>query len=83
MPGHTNKKTTIMTKVSGPEVLRVGHKGVEVLLEAPVIESIKSSGIIKVLALGVGGIGMLTENTQLQSIWPPVSVARQNQYFES
>lgn len=65
MPSHSDEQTTIMTKVSGPELLRVGHKGVEVLLEAPVIEGLKSSGIIKVLVLRVGGIGMLAENTQL------------------
>lgn len=65
-----------MTKVSGPELLRVGHKGVEVFLEAPVIEGLKSRGIIKVLAVRVGGISMLAENTQLQGIRPPVSVAR-------
>lgn len=64
-----------MTKVSWPELLRVGHKGVEVLLQAPVIEGLKSSGIIKVLALGVGSISMLAENTQLQCVGPPVSVA--------
>lgn len=75
MPGHADEETTIMTKVGRPELLRVSHKGVEVLLEAPVIEGLKSRGIIKVLALRVCGISMLAKNTQLQGIRPPVSVA--------
>lgn len=83
MPGHSDEETTIVTKVSGPELLRVCHQGVEVLLEAPVIEGLKSSGIVKVLALRVGGISMLAQNTQLQGVRPPVSVAgAENQYLE-
>jgi hypothetical protein len=82
VPGHSDEKATIVTKISGPKLLRVGHKGVKILLEAPVIEGLESSGIIKVLALRVGGIGMLAEDTQLQGIGPPVSVAAYNQYFE-
>jgi catalase (peroxidase I) len=39
----------------GGGLLRVGHKGVKILLEAPVIEGLEGSGIIKVLSLRVGG----------------------------
>jgi hypothetical protein len=35
---------TIVAKISGPKLLRVGHKGVKILLEAPVIEGLEGPG---------------------------------------
>lgn len=64
-----------MAEVSGPELLRVGHQGMEILLETPVVKSLESRGIIKILALRVGGFSVLAEDIQLQGVWPPVSVA--------
>lgn len=47
----------------------------EILLEAPVIKSFEGGGIIKIFVMGIGGIGMLAKDTQLQGIGPPVGVA--------
>jgi hypothetical protein len=31
VPGHSDEKATIVAKISGPKLLRVGHKGVKIL----------------------------------------------------
>ncbi|CRK42947.1 hypothetical protein BN1708_008930 [Verticillium longisporum] len=75
VPGHANEETSVVTKVGGPPVLGVGHEVPEVLLDGIVVEAVKGSSIVKVAAEGVRDICVLTENVELQSIGPPVTVA--------
>lgn len=76
MPRHADEQTAVVAEVRGPELLRVCHERIEILLETPVVESLEGSSIVKILALGVGGFSVLAEDIQLQGVWPPVSVAR-------
>ncbi|CRK39328.1 hypothetical protein BN1708_001577 [Verticillium longisporum] len=75
VPRHANEETSVVTKVGGPPVLRVGHEVLEVLLDGIVVEAVEGSSVVKVVAEGVRDICVLTENVELQSIGPPVTVA--------
>jgi hypothetical protein len=68
-----------MAEISRPDIVGAGHESMEILLEAPVVEGLESSGIIEILALGICGIGVLAEDAELQGIRPPVSVSVYNQ----
>lgn len=63
-----------MAEISRPVVLGVGHELAQVLLEALVVESLESGGIVKVLASGVGVSSLLSEDIGLERIRPPVTV---------
>ena len=75
VPRHTDKQTTVVAEISRPEVLGVGHQVIQILLEGIVVKALEGRGIVEVLAHGVGSLGVLAQNVQLEAIGPPVTVA--------
>lgn len=71
MPTHTDEETSIVTKVSGPPILGVGHKVMKILLEGIVVERLEGRSIVKVGAVGIAGGVVLAEDVELDSIGPP------------
>ena len=75
VPGHAHEQAAVVAKVGGPPVLRVGHEGGDVLLEAVVVEALEGGGIVEVLDLRVGDARVLAQDVDLEVIGPPVAVA--------
>lgn len=65
-----------MAKVGRPPVLRVGHQGSEVLLEALIVELLELLGVVEVGAEGVLSGVMLAQDVYPELVWPPVCVPR-------
>lgn len=75
VPCHTDEETTVVTEVSGPPILGVGHDGRNVLLESSIVKALEGLGVVEVLAERIGGRVVLTEDVQAELLWPPVTVA--------
>jgi hypothetical protein len=74
VPGHTDEQTAVVTKVGRPPVLRIGHQGMQILLQPLVVEGLEGLRIVEVLVHGVGDFGVLAQDVELQLIGPPVCV---------
>lgn len=83
MPTHTDEETAIVTEVSRPPVLGVGHEVMEILLEGIVVESLEGRGIVKVGAVGVARRVVLAEDVELDSVGPPGEAAVSNCLWQS
>ena len=68
------QKTAIVAKVGGPPVLRVGHEGIEVLLERIVVELLELVGVVEVGAERVLSGVVLAEDVGPELVGPPVCV---------
>ena len=68
VPGEADEEATIVAEVGGPPVLRVGHQGVEVLLEGLIVEALEGGGIVKVSTERVVGRGVLAEDVKREGI---------------
>ena len=68
-----SQKTTVVTEIGRPPVLRVGHQSGDVLLQGLVVEFLELFSIIEVATeRALSGI-VLTQNVELQIIGPPVA----------
>jgi hypothetical protein len=47
---------------------------VKILLEGIVIKALEGLGIVKLLGQRVGSLGVLTQDVELQVLWPPVTI---------
>jgi len=74
VPGHANEQRAIVTEVRRPPVLGVGHQRLQILLHRRQIQAIELSGVVEVLAHGIGLGGMLVQDLQAQLVRPPVPV---------
>ena len=75
VPSHANEEGAIVSPVSGPPVLGVGHQGGEVLLDRSQVEGLEFRSVIEVLAHGVGHAGMHAEDAEVELVGPPIGVA--------
>jgi len=74
VPCHTDEEAAVVTEISRPPVLGIGHEISEILLEAFIVEALESSGIVEVRIKGVGDGSVLTEDVELELLGPPVVV---------
>ena len=74
VPGHANEERPVMTVVGGPPVLAVRHQGVEILLEALVVEALEGFSVVKIRVHGVGLGVVLVEDVQVEVLGPPILV---------
>jgi hypothetical protein len=68
------QETAIVTEVGRPPVLRVGHEGIEVLLERIVVELLELFGVVEVGAERVLSGVVLAEDVGPELVGPPVCV---------
>ena len=54
VPGHANKKRTVVAEVRRPPVLRVRHERSKILLQRVVVETLEFFRVVKILAHGIG-----------------------------
>ncbi len=76
VPGHANKKATIMTEIRRPPVLGVGHERIQIFLHRSEIKTVECLGVIETFVHGIGLGGMLIEKVQTQLVGPPILVGR-------
>ncbi len=73
MPGHADEQAAVMAPVGWPPLLGVGHQGEQILLEALVVELLKSLAIVERIAEGIGGRIVLMQDRQVHLLRPPVA----------
>ena len=76
VPGHANEKRTVMTVVSGPPVLRVGHQGLEVFNDGVEVQCFEFLCVVERFTQRIGERVLGVQDFQVQLIRPPVGVAR-------
>jgi hypothetical protein len=74
VPGQTDEETTVMAKVGGPEILRVGEEGLEVGFEGLVVERLEGLGVVESFAERVRDGGVLAEDAGAELVGPPIAV---------
>ena len=74
VPSHANEERPVMTVVGRPPVLAVRHQGVEILLEALVVEALEGFSVVKIRVHGVGLGVVLVEDVQIEVLGPPILV---------
>ena len=76
VPCHADEEGAVVAVVRGPPALRVGHQGVEVLDDGVEVERLELCRIVEVLAHGIGQLGVLVQDGEVEAVGPPVLVAR-------
>ena len=71
VPRHANEERTVVTEVSGPPLLGVGHQRREVLLQGVEVERLELLGVVEVLVHGTRTLGVGVEDLQVQTVRPP------------
>ena len=78
VPRHADEERAVMAVIRRPPWLAVGHQGLEVFLNRPVIERIECLGIVEIFAVRVGRtVG--SEDLGCQHLRPPVLVGTAEQ----
>jgi hypothetical protein len=65
-----------MAIVCRPPALGVGHEGVKILDYCVKIEGLELGRIVKVMAHGICQLGVLVQNGKVETVGPPMLVAR-------
>ena len=78
VPCHADEQAAVMAEVRRPPVLRIRHQCGEVLLHGRQIQALERFGVVELLTHRVGLGGVLMQQFQGQSLWPPVAVGRAN-----
>ena len=74
VPGHTNKKRSVVAKVSRPPLLRIRHQGMQVLDHGIKVKLLELFGVIELLAHRIGQSETADAGFQVQLLRPPVAV---------
>ncbi len=74
VPGHSNEEGAVVTVISRPPVLAVGHQSVKVRLQASVVKVLERLSIVKIRTHWVGFHAVLMKDTKIESFWPPILI---------
>ena len=74
VPCHADHQSAVVTPVSGPPLLRVGHQLGKVFLDRSQVELLEFFGVIEIGIHRVGSRRVLVQDVQVQLIGPPIAV---------
>ena len=74
VPGHADEQAAVVTPVSGPPILRIGHQLGKVFLDRGQVEFFEFFCVVKIGVHRVGSRRMLVQDVQVQLVGPPVAV---------
>ena len=83
MPCHADEEGTIMSVISRPPRLAVGHQRFQIFFQRLIVERLEGLGIVKVGPHRVWRNAALSQNIELQLVRPPVAIgtAKQRTYL--
>jgi hypothetical protein len=74
MPGHSDHQPAVVTEVSWPPILRVGHQRAQVLDHPIEVEGLELLRVIEIPVHRIGQAGVSMENLEVEHVRPPVAI---------